>query len=93
MVRQPSNVTIPIGSETYNNTVHAPNFIADYGIDYELGSHNISDDVIALYNSPNAKFSHSIGDGVHCKSSVTYLVKNMMIGLPGLKIKTKYKKY
>jgi hypothetical protein len=65
--RQPGNSTIPIGSETYNNTVHAFNFIADYGINYELGSQGISNDVIALLKSPNVKFSHSIGNSAHCK--------------------------
>ena len=64
--RQPANSTIPIGSETYNNTVHAQNYIADYGINYELGSPNISNDVITLLNSPDAKFFPSIGNGANC---------------------------
>jgi hypothetical protein len=64
--RQPDNSTIPIGSETYNNTIHAQNFMADYGINHELGSYKIANDVVALLNSPNVKFSPSIGNGMHC---------------------------
>lgn len=68
VVRPNGNSAIPKGNEIYPNTVHAQNFIADYGIDYEIGSHKIANDVIALLDSPSIKFSHSIGNSTHCNS-------------------------
>lgn len=63
------NSTIPNGSKIYPNTVHAQNFVADRGIDYEISSHKIANDVIALLNSPTTKFSSSIGNDAHCNSN------------------------
>jgi pimeloyl-ACP methyl ester carboxylesterase len=67
-VHQDGNYTIPDGSETFLNTIHGQNFVADYGIYYELGSDKIMHDVIALLNSPATKFSHSIGTNTDCNS-------------------------
>jgi len=50
---------IPNKSKTYNNTIHAQFLKFGKGIDYEMGSSTIMNDV---------KFSHSIGNGTHCNS-------------------------
>lgn len=66
VIRQDRDSNIPNGSETYLNTVHAWNFIADDGLSYEMGSGKIMKEVLVLLNSPTSKFASSIGNGTHC---------------------------
>jgi hypothetical protein len=51
-------------SETVHSTVHAKFLVNDTGVNYEVNSKHIKNDVIALLNSPASKFGNSIGNSL-----------------------------
>ena len=62
------NQSLPNESTTYQNTVHSKRYVADKGVDYELNSSEIKQDVITLLGSSTDKFARAIGNGSICNT-------------------------
>jgi hypothetical protein len=56
-------------SETVHNIVHAKFQVNDTGVNYELNSILVQNDVLKLLNSNDSMFADSIGDGSPCDIS------------------------
>jgi palmitoyl protein thioesterase len=69
IIQQGQNGNIPRMSETVHNIVHAKFLVNDTGVNYEVNSTQVQNDVSKLLNSNDSVFADSIGNGSPCDIS------------------------